>query len=121
MEKIKLIEARKKKGYSQMYMADQLHINEANYCRREKGLSKISAQEWEKISQILNVPTEEIFEHDDNHIFICNDNASGNYQGTNNIYAVPEYLLEVQKKYIQKLELEIQYWKDLFKNKESHK
>ncbi|GHT15181.1 hypothetical protein FACS189426_22520 [Bacteroidia bacterium] len=29
------------------------------------------------------------------------------YQGTNNIYSVPEYLLETQRKFIERLEKEI--------------
>jgi len=54
----------------------------------------------------LDVPVNEIYEPDDNQVFICNDNATGNYQGTNNIYSVPEYLLETQRKYIEMLEKE---------------
>ena len=113
MEKVKLIEARKNKGYSQMYMADKLCVDESNYCRREKGHSKISFAEWEKLAQILNVSVEDIYETDENQLFICKDNASGNYQGTNNIYSVPESLLETQQKYIKKLEEEIHYLKEL--------
>jgi len=55
----------------------------------------------------LNVPLEEIYEQEDNQVFICKDNATGNYQGTNNIYSVPGHLLETQRKYIEKLENEI--------------
>lgn len=107
MEKVKLIEARKSKGLSQMYMAEKLNIDESNYCRREKGQAKIIISEWEKISQILDVPLEDIYENDESQFFICRDNATVNYQGNNNIYAVPEFLLETQQKYIQKLEEEI--------------
>jgi len=118
MEKIKLIEKRKNKGFSQMYMAEKLCIDESNYCRREKGLSKISSVEWKKLSQILEVPIEDIFEADENQFFIYQDNAIGNYQGTNNIYSVPESLLETQQKYIKKLEEEIQHLKELLKKSE---
>ena len=100
MEKVKLIDTRRHKGYSQMYMADKLSIDESNYCSREKGQSKINSDEWKKLAKMLDVPIEDIFESDENQFFICNDNASGNYQGTNNIYSVPEFLLETQKKYI---------------------
>ncbi|MDR2009481.1 MAG: helix-turn-helix domain-containing protein [Bacteroidales bacterium] len=112
MEKVKLIEARKKKGYSQMYMAEKLCIDESNYCRREKGASKINYSEWEKLSQILEVPVEDIYEADENQFFINKDNATGNYQGYNNIYSIPESVLETQQKYIQKLEEEIQKLKE---------
>ena len=40
-------------------------------------------------------------------IFNDSSTASGNYFGTNNIYSIPESLLEAQHKYIQKLEKEI--------------
>jgi hypothetical protein len=59
----------------------------------------------------LEVPLEEIFESDEKQVFICNDNTSQNFLGTNNstnnIYPVPESLLENQQKYINKLEEEI--------------
>ena len=117
MEKVKLIETRKNKGYSQLYMAEKLSINESNYCRREKGQAKISSVEWEKLAQILDVSVEDIFETDENQFFICKDSATGNYQGTNNIYSVPESLLETQQKYIKKLEEENQHLKELLKKK----
>jgi transcriptional regulator with XRE-family HTH domain len=118
MEKIKLIETRKNKGYSQLYMAEKLNVDESNYCRREKGQSKISSAEWEKLAQILGVSVEDIFEADENQFFICNDSATVHYQGNNNIYSVPESLLETQQKYIKKLEEENQYLKELLKKRE---
>jgi len=64
-------------------------------------------QEWNKLADILDVPVDEIYEPDDNQIFICKDNSTVHYQGTNHIYSVPEYLLETQRKYIETLENEI--------------
>ena len=108
MEKIKLIEARKKKGYSISNMAEELGVDEANYCRREKGQTKINDTEWEKLSQVLDVSVEDIYEKDENQFFICKDYASGNYLGVhNNIYTVPESMIETQQKYIKKLEEEV--------------
>jgi hypothetical protein len=52
------------------------------------------------------VPVEDIYESEESMVFICKDQATGNYQGTNNIYSVPEYLLESQRKYMIKLEEE---------------
>ncbi|NJM79680.1 MAG: helix-turn-helix transcriptional regulator [Flavobacterium sp.] len=106
MEKIKLIEARKQKGFSQQQIAEHLCIDVSNYSRREKGQVKISSNEWEKIASLLKIPVEEIFESEESMIFICRDNATGNYQGNNHIYSIPEYLLENQRKYIAKLEEE---------------
>lgn len=106
MEKEKLIQARTRKGFTQQQVAEKLCMDVSNYNRREKGQMKISNQEWEKLSRLLEVPVEEIYESDDTMVFICRDNATGNYQGNNHIYSVPEYFLENQRKYIEKLEEE---------------
>ena len=37
-------------------------------------------------------------------VFICRDNATGNYQGNDSIYSTPEFMLESQRKYLLKLE-----------------
>ena len=104
MEKTKLLEARKAKGFSQSQLADRLCMDVSNYNRRENGQSKINISEWEKLAKILDVPVSDIYEADESQLFVCKDSASGNYQGTNNIYSVPEFLLETQQKYIQHLE-----------------
>ena len=107
MEKVRLIEKRKEKGISQKEIADKLYMDASNYTRRERGQARISPHEWEKLATVLDVPVGEIYEPDDSQVFICKDNATGNYQGTNNIYSVPEHLLETQRKYIEILENEI--------------
>ena len=117
MEKIKLIEARKSKGLSQQQLAEKLCMDVSNYNRREKGQSKISHSEWEKLSKILNVPVEEIYENEEANLFVFKDSSIGNYLGTNHIYSVPEYLLETQRKYITKLEEEINGLKKLLEEK----
>ena len=106
MEKVKLVERRKEKGISQREIAGKLYMDVSCYNRREKGQARIAPHEWEKLADILDVPVNEIFEPDDNQVFICRDNATGNYQGTNHIYSVPEHLLETQRKYIEMLEKE---------------
>jgi ribosome-binding protein aMBF1 (putative translation factor) len=100
MEKIKLLEMRKAKGYSQSQIAEKLFMDVSNYHRRESGQVKMNISEWEKIAKILDVPLHEIYESEENQMFVCRDSASGNYQGTNNIYSVPESLLATQQKYI---------------------
>jgi transcriptional regulator with XRE-family HTH domain len=107
MEKYKLIERRKAKGLSQNLVAEKLCMDVSNYNRRERGTVKISLREWEKLGEILQAPIEDIYESDDNQIFICRDSSTVHYQGTNHIYSVPEYLLETQRKYIERLESEI--------------
>ncbi|WP_309608470.1 helix-turn-helix transcriptional regulator [Flavobacterium sp.] len=112
MEKTKLIQARIKRCFTQQQLAEALCVDVSNYNRREKGQIKISNTEWEKLSKILETPIEEIYEQEDSMVFICKDNATGNYQGNNHIYSIPEYFLDNQKKYIQKLEEENQNLKN---------
>ena len=112
MEKYRLIEKRKAKGFTQSAIADKLCMDVSNYNRRERGQSKISLEEWEKLSDILQEPIENIYESEDSQVFICRDSSTVHYQGTNNIYSVPEYLLEVQRKYIEKLENEIREYRE---------
>ncbi|WP_294301835.1 hypothetical protein [uncultured Chryseobacterium sp.] len=66
-------------------------------------------QEWKKIADTLDVPIEEIYEADENMVFIFNDNehATGNIINNNN-YNIPLSVWESQKKYINKLEAEIE-------------
>ena len=111
MEKVRLINKRKERNISQATIAEKLIMDVSCYNRREKGQVKISSQEWEKLSDILDVPMEEIYEPEDNQVFICKDSSTVHYlnQGTNNIYSIPEHfehLLETQKKYIEILENE---------------
>ena len=107
MEKSKLIEMRKTKGLSQSEISDKLCMDVSNYCRRENGQVKIMLHEWKKLAEILDTPMEEIYEEEDNQVFICKDNTTVHYQGTNNIFSIPEHLLETQRKYIESLEREI--------------
>jgi transcriptional regulator with XRE-family HTH domain len=106
MEKQKLIEVRKNRGFSQEQLAKHLHMDVSNYNRREKGQAKITTNEWEKIASFLKVGLEEIFESEEAMIFVCKDQSVGINHGTNNIYTIPEFLLESQRKYIAKLEEE---------------
>lgn len=109
MEKVKLINKRKESNISQATIAEKLCMDVSNYNRREKGQVNISSQEWEKLANILDIPVEEIYEPEENRVFICKDNSTVHYlnSGTNNTYSVPEHLLETQRKYITILENKI--------------
>lgn len=116
--KVKLQEVRMKKGLSQEQIANLVGMTQSNYSRKENGSSKISSNEWERLSKILDVPLEDIYESEEGHLVIFKDNATGNYNysGTNNLYSIPkhiEQLLESQNKYIAKLEEEIKNLKQL--------
>jgi transcriptional regulator with XRE-family HTH domain len=112
MEKSKLIEARNNKGLSQKQLAERLCMDVSNYNRREKGLSKIAPAEWEKIAAHLDVSLEDIYESEDATFIVCRDHSVGVVNhGTNNVYTVPEFLLESQRKYTAKLEEEVAFLK----------
>ena len=110
MEKKKLIQARKKKGYTQKDMAEILCMGISNYSRKEKGILSMRNDEWEKIAEYLGIPVEEIYEQEEAQVIICKDQAVGIgiINGTNNVYTIPEHVIESQRKYIQKLETEIE-------------
>ncbi len=105
MKKENLSSLRKRKGLSQKQVSDLLNMDVSNYQRRESGEKGISMDEWQRLSEILEVPLHEIYESDEKQVFIFNDGATGNGNIVMN-YAVPEYLLEHQRKYISKLEEE---------------
>jgi transcriptional regulator with XRE-family HTH domain len=115
MIKEKLIKTRKQRGYTQQQLADKLSMNKSNYNRREKGEINVSNVEWEKISEVLDVPIEDVYQANEGQVLIfkdnsdCNNNSFGN---NNQTYSIPEFILENQKKYIEKLEKEIEELKN---------
>ena len=111
IKKNKLIEARNNRRYSQDYLAAELKIDVSNYSRKETGKVKISSFEWEKLSKILEIPLEDIYESDESMIFIFNDNATGNGNIVTN-YSLPQSIWDAQKKYMEKLEEENNYLKE---------
>ena len=114
MIKEKLIQTRKQRGYTQQQLADKLSMNKSNYNRREKGEINVSNEEWEKISDVLDVPIEDVYQANEGQVFIFKDNKDCENIGLKNVYSIPEFVLENQKKYIEKLEKEIE---DLKSNK----
>ena len=120
MIKSKLTKARNRRGLSQEYVADLLNMDVSNYNRRESGQIKISAEQWQMLAKELDVPLEDIYEADENVIFIFNDNLGGG-NGYGNIvtnYSLPQDVLDTYKKHINVLEQEIYYLKELLKKAE---
>lgn len=62
MKKEKLIESRKAKKISQTDVATYLKISQTQYQKRESGKIKITDLEWQRISKLLNVEVDEIYE-----------------------------------------------------------
>lgn len=112
MVKELLQQARQNKGLTQQQMADALFTDVSNYNRKENGSVKIRPDEWEKLAKALGTSVEKIYESEESHYFVFKENSTGNYLGTNHIYSIPENLIETQKKYILKLEQEIERLKN---------
>jgi len=111
IKKNKLIEVRNSKNYSQDYLAATLDMCVSSYSRKEQGKIRITDHEWQKLSEVLEVPLEDIYESDESMIFVFNDNSTGNGNIVTN-YTMPQSILESQKKYIEKLEEENQNLKE---------
>jgi len=72
MQKVKLREVRKRKGYTQQQIADIIPTDVSNYSRKESGDVRIIHEEWSKIASFLDVPVEEIYEDDETKVVIEN-------------------------------------------------
>lgn len=90
--KNKLLKARLKKGYSQEEIADLLGMSQSNYSRREKGLKKISDEEWSKIAFELGVKKEDIYEEGN----LDGDFSNGIKNNSEKIYQfnIPDFIIE---------------------------
>jgi transcriptional regulator with XRE-family HTH domain len=106
MIKKKLQEKRLFKKISQEDMAFKLGIETSGYNRRENGITKISKSEWLKLTKILECSLEDIYEPDDGIYVINGDNTQGNFGNNGTFNQTSEYFLELQRKYILKLEEE---------------
>ncbi|MEB3380284.1 helix-turn-helix domain-containing protein [Flavobacterium psychrophilum] len=107
MIKQKLINKRVERNLSQSEFADLLEITQSQYSRRENGVTKISKKEWDKMAKVLNTTLDDIYDPEDGIYIINNENASGNYSGSqNHFHQIPDHVLETMRKYIEKLEEE---------------
>jgi len=80
----------------------------SNYNRIEKGSSHIKPDEWMKLSEILEVNLDDIYEYDGKYHIDCKDQSIAINNGTQKVYTVPEKLLNNQQKYIEILESKIE-------------
>ena len=84
MQKEKLKQVRLQKGYTQQQLADFIHTDVSNYCRKENGRVGITQKEWERLSDFLKVSQADIFEEDEKNLSISYENStiaenSGNF------------------------------------------
>ena len=90
--KTKLFEVRNQKGLSQEHLADLVGMTQANYSRKENGISKIGQQEWDLLAKKLNVPLENIFEEEPKNIIYKNIKGNSFNSGTININ-IPDFVM----------------------------
>ncbi|WP_337965456.1 helix-turn-helix transcriptional regulator [uncultured Flavobacterium sp.] len=61
-KKIKLKQLRLERDITQEVMADRLAMTQATYSRKERGVIDITEEEWSKITDVLGVNKEDVFE-----------------------------------------------------------
>ncbi|WP_228372398.1 helix-turn-helix transcriptional regulator [Chryseobacterium daeguense] len=107
---------RKQKGISQETMAKTLGTDTSNYSRKERGEVKIFDYEWEKLAKVLDVPLEDIKNEETRLSFQFENSTFHDHSGSNINYSnVPDFFIEIQRKYIEKLEEEIRDLKSQIK------
>lgn len=119
MQKEKLRNIRKKKGYTQQQIADIIATDVSNYSRKESGDVKIIREEWEKIANFLEIPLEEIYEEEDVKMIINNENnATGENSGLySNYYNIPNSIIDSLQDYINMLKEENKNLKEELKKR----
>lgn len=105
MIKRKLTLKRIERNFTQEEIAYLLGISQSQYSRRERGSTKISATEWNKLAKILDSELATIYETDENIelIYEANKNSRDNRHKDRDD---SEFALTIMKKYIEKLEYE---------------
>ena len=94
-------------------MADLIGMTQSNYSRREKGMTKISAQEWGKIAKVLDLKIEDIYEADNHHITDATTSKENN-SSKDHYFNVPDFVME----HIELLKDEIRTLKEKLKKYE---
>lgn len=89
--------------YTQEYMAERLGISTSGYAKMERGITRLSMEKLEQISQILGVEFSELAT-DKNIICFIGDNNENNHKG--NTYYAENNELTVE---LDKLELKLKH------------
>lgn len=101
----KLIDFRKKVGFTQEQMAKHIAMEQTTYSRKELGKSAITNEEWLRLAKALNTSIEELRE--ENSINLKNDNCTFNEHAIGITYVnIPQSILDIALKYNAKLEEE---------------
>ena len=89
--------------YTQEYMAERLGMSTSGYAKMERGITRLSMEKLEKISQILGVEFAELAA-DKNIICFIGDNNENNHNG--NTYYAKNNELTIE---LDKLELQLKH------------
>jgi transcriptional regulator with XRE-family HTH domain len=55
-----LKEIRESKGFTQKQMAEKMSMEQTTYSKKERGISPINANEWKRLSEIFEIPIEDL-------------------------------------------------------------
>jgi transcriptional regulator with XRE-family HTH domain len=55
-----LKEIRESKGFTQNQMAEKMAMEQTTYSKKERGISPINANEWKRLSEIFEIPIEDL-------------------------------------------------------------
>jgi transcriptional regulator with XRE-family HTH domain len=103
----KLTNFRKAKGISQKEMAQKIAMEQTTYSRKERGISPITDNEWERLAKALEVDIDEIRE--EKPIAMKNENCTFHENSIGNQYVnIPQQMLETLMKYTKLLEDKIE-------------
>lgn len=117
MEKQKLIEKRKERGFSEQELAERVSMTQSTYSRKEKGTAPIFSEEWERIAKALNVDKNEIEEENTNSVIFSNSNFKTKYNGYYIIANQSEKIIEQFEKRLDEKDKEIAFLRELLKQK----
>lgn len=96
----KLREARLAMGYSQATLGKKIGLEQTSYSRKERGVSVIRSEEWNRLAKALSLTVKDIKE--ENNLVIENSAI------------LPHEVLQPLFNYIQKLQLENENLKNRF-------
>ena len=115
----KIRKIRELKGISQEHIAARLGMSQAAYSRLEKDDKQLTFDKLESIAEVLEIDPMKILNFDEQMIFNNSNQAGGtaNLAKIQHYYAYSEKEKELYESQIEELKKEIEFLKELIKNK----
>jgi transcriptional regulator with XRE-family HTH domain len=115
----KIRKIRELKGISQEHIVARLGMSQAAYSRLEKDDKQLTFDKLESIAEVLEIDPFKILNFDEQMIFNNSNQAGGtaNVARIENYYAYSEKEKELYESQIEELKKEIEFLKELIKNK----